>query len=282
MTNRLNVLLSTIPKNTGTVLNVDKKLALEMLTRNKMNRAMNNAKYNEYKLAMNKNEWRMNGETIKFDENGDLIDGQKRLQAFYDSNLETIQFMIVTGLPRQSVFTTIDRGQNRTAANDFEFIGVQNSTLISTMIRNINLFSKQSYGDRGATSRTMHRNDMISFYNINPEKMDKMASMAGSYYKKSGCLMKPGILAALYYLFCEKSETDADDFFTKFVNGTNLELDSPILQLRNKLYRSKSNPKERLTQSEAVKYFIIAWNKYRKNEKAKVLKIPSETTIEIQ
>jgi hypothetical protein len=278
--NKLDLFLSMIPKNGATVLTINKEMASLMLERNYMNRSIQRKKVEEYKLDMNKMDWHLNGETIKFDQNGKLIDGQKRLIAFIESNLETIELMFVTGLDRDLVFTKIDRGQTRTAANAFEFIGVQNSTLVSTMIKNIVAFGKGNYGDRGGTNRVMTREDMISFYRNDDENIQRLASISSSLYKKSGCLILPGAMAALVYLFTQKSEKQAIDFFEKFASGTNLASDSPILILRNKILRSKSNPRERLTQSELIKLIIISWNKYRANETCKVLKIP-ETIVEI-
>ena len=278
--NKLDLFLSMIPKNGATVLSIDKDMAKLMLERNYMNRAIQRKKVEEYKSDMNKMDWHLNGETIKFDQNGNLIDGQKRLTAFIESNLETIQLMFVTGLDRDVVFTKIDIGQPRTAANAFEFIGVQNSTLVSSMIKNIVAFGKGNYGDRGGTNRIMTREDMINFYRNDHENIQRLASISSTLYKKSGCLILPGPMAALVYLFTQKSEKQAIDFFEKFASGDNLPKHSPILILREKIIRSKNSTRERLTQSELIKLIIISWNKYRANETCKVLKIP-ETIVEI-
>lgn len=282
MQNKLDLMLGMIPKNTASVIKVDKELAKLMLERNVMNRAISKPKMDQYRISMNNGDWSMTGDTIKFDNQNNLIDGQKRLMALIESNVNDVAFMICAGLDRNEVFTKIDRGQNRTAANDLEFLGVQNSTLISTMIKNITLFKKQSYGDRGGSSRVMTRKEMIDFHMEHKDLLQKRASTAGSFYKKSGCLVKPGIIASLYYMFAEKSEEAAKDFFDKFATGFNLDADSPILVLRNKIMKSKSNNKDRLTQAEIVKYMIIAWNKYRSGEKVKVLKIVPDAPIDIK
>ena len=71
----------------------------------------------------------------------------------------------------------------------------------------------------------------------------------------------------LHFLFSQKSEEQALDFLTKLCLGTNLENDSPITALRNKLIKSSLNNNYRMLQSEIVRNIIVAWNKYRKGEK---------------
>ena len=79
----------------------------------------------------------------------------------------------------------------------------------------------------------------------------------------------------LKYKTEEISVEDSNAFFEGYATGANLDTKSPILALREKLMRHKTGKVDwKLTQSEQVKLFIVAWNKFRKGENVKLLKLP--------
>ncbi|WP_460985736.1 ParB N-terminal domain-containing protein, partial [Staphylococcus aureus] len=60
-------------------------------------------------------DWKNAGDTIRFDKDGSLIDGQHRLLACVNTNLAQ-NFLIVYGLDSE-VFDVIDNGKGRTNAD---------------------------------------------------------------------------------------------------------------------------------------------------------------------
>jgi len=65
----------------------------------------------QYAAAMTAGVWKLNGETIKFNCNGQLIDGQHRLNAIVLAG-KTVQTYVLYGLPADA-FDTIDGGKPR-------------------------------------------------------------------------------------------------------------------------------------------------------------------------
>lgn len=82
---------------------------------------------------MKSGKWLRTGDTIKFDQNGKLIDGQHRLHAIVDSN-RTQRILVVRGLPTKA-YQHIDIGIKRTDADMFKFSGIKNSALVSAACR---------------------------------------------------------------------------------------------------------------------------------------------------
>lgn len=82
-------------------------------------RNIREATVNAYAEDIAAGRWKENGETIKFDTEGRLIDGQHRLSAVVKANV-SCQFFVVRGLDN-SVMDTIDYGMKRSIENALQF-----------------------------------------------------------------------------------------------------------------------------------------------------------------
>lgn len=97
------------------VIEVTPKDAVEMLTRNTGNRLMKTRAVQTYARAMRNGKWRLTNQGIGFDVDGQLVDGQNRLQAciLADASFTTI---MITGLER-SAREVVDTGVKRLFAD---------------------------------------------------------------------------------------------------------------------------------------------------------------------
>lgn len=78
-------------------------------------RNLNQVTVNMYKDLMNRGLWQFNGESIKQDKSGNIIDGQHRLAAIASSK-NTIITILIKGLSTESI-KSIDTGKPRTATD---------------------------------------------------------------------------------------------------------------------------------------------------------------------
>ena len=62
------------------------KLAEKWMEANKNNRPLRRSLVGRYAGAIRRGQWELNGESIKFDEDGVLFDGQHRLAAVVEAN----------------------------------------------------------------------------------------------------------------------------------------------------------------------------------------------------
>ena len=92
---------------------IDSDLARTYLEENDLNRGMRDRVVNAYARDMERNEWLVTGETIKFAKTGILLDGQHRLAAIRDSG-QPQRMLVVRGL-EPATRSVIDTGAPRTA-----------------------------------------------------------------------------------------------------------------------------------------------------------------------
>lgn len=78
--------------------------------------------------------WTMDGNSIKMDENGHLIDGQHRLRAVIRSG-KTVPMEVKSGFPHESIYVIDAFTKTRTAADVLALDGIKNSSRISAAIR---------------------------------------------------------------------------------------------------------------------------------------------------
>lgn len=92
---------------------------------NKANRPLADSFAKEYARRMAKGQWKLNGETIKFNDKGEMIDGQHRCKAivFYG---EPVEIECRFGLG--DVFETIDEGKKRSPSDALAVRGIPNYT----------------------------------------------------------------------------------------------------------------------------------------------------------
>lgn len=105
--------------------------ATEYLKKNVRNyRPVTQTIVDKYAEDMTIGKWEQNGESIKFYENGDLFDGQHRLNAIIKSK-KSIPFMVERGIPNET--TIADWGGARTIVQ----WGKANNLMVTTMTQGI-------------------------------------------------------------------------------------------------------------------------------------------------
>lgn len=87
---------------------------------NTVNRTINQKRVSAYAYDMKMGAWQTNGEGIRFDENGKLIDGQHRLSAIILANVP-VKMMVTKGISKN--ITIYDRGRNRAEHDSLQMAG---------------------------------------------------------------------------------------------------------------------------------------------------------------
>ena len=103
-------------------VNLTPDMAIYILAnRNKRNRSIGRDFVKKLYREMVSGRWvGANGQSISIDWNGDLVDGQHRLCAVYNSNLPFVEVNFVSGLDPES-FTTIDQGKKRSFTDHLQY-----------------------------------------------------------------------------------------------------------------------------------------------------------------
>lgn len=112
------------------VVSVTPETAKRWLARNDNNRRMREATVLKYARDMAAGRWQITGESIKFDTDGRLLDGQQRLAAIARSGV-TIQLVVMRGIPAAAQ-RVMDTGRARTSSDALTMQGEANSAQIDT------------------------------------------------------------------------------------------------------------------------------------------------------
>lgn len=105
------------------LVTVTPELAQEWLGKNEFNRSPRSATVREYEQAMRDGLWRITGDTIKFDKNGRLIDGQHRLMACVRAG-KPFQSYVVMGLSTEA-YLSVDSGVKRGLGDMLSYAGMR-------------------------------------------------------------------------------------------------------------------------------------------------------------
>jgi len=103
------------------VILITPAMAHDWLKRNVGNRPLSRSRVARYAEDMRNGRWVENGETIKFNDKGDLIDGQHRLEAIVVSG--TAARILVVGHLAKIAALTIDDGKKRSHADRLRLFG---------------------------------------------------------------------------------------------------------------------------------------------------------------
>lgn len=172
--------------------------------------------------------WKLNGETIKFSNEGKLIDGQHRLAAVIESGV-SIHCLICRDV-HISTFETIDTGKKRSAGDVIGMLGEDYHTQTASTLGVIEDILTQSYQFHGRITNSRIKEMFEQF----PEVRNSVKRV---HDKQK--LVFPSLLMGLDYLFRQVNPEAAEKFLNDFLSGAGLAFDDPVHVLRERLMRNK-------------------------------------------
>lgn len=254
-------------KNLPTLEAVTPEKAREWLVNNTKNRPINQTLVARYVQAMQNDQWELNGETVKFADNGRLLDGQHRLMAVVESGV-TIYTFVVRGLPEE-VFDTIDCGKVRTIADTLNLDGATNATQLGIVLRL--LYVHDQFGSvqelNNSMARLITNRDLMETKERHPD-IDKSVSFIVNL---RGLAQKLSVASSAYchYVFSKVQPHHADSFFIQLQKGTNSDKGHAIFELTKRLSNMQRNTVAGRVESIALT--IMAWNAWRSKESVRTL-----------
>jgi hypothetical protein len=252
-------------------------IAKEMIKTNiGHNRTASQSHITHLAQQMRAGQWMLNGAPIIIDESGNVIDGQHRLLAVIKSSC-SIQSLIISGVESDS-FMTIDTGMKRSPGNIFQISGIKNGTVAASAVSGVINYRRamnSNGGDGGSLNSYIRGStqDMVAEYNSNPE-VYASAIKAGGKLKK---ICRPALSSTLYALAVLEGNhliEDAESFWAKMLDGSNLAKNDPILLFRNRLIDNR-NSKAKLNYADQLMIGIKAWNAYISKRPISMLKVAS-------
>lgn len=219
---------------------------------------------------MESGDWQdLNGDTIVFDRNGNVIDGQHRLLAVIKSNIH-ITTDVALGREPTAIYS-IDQGGKKRIFKDFlEIEGKENTEVIAAALRRLHYYRKNAAP--GSTARRLSPSvqELSTLLKKNPAIYDSVL-----YASSIKGLLPPSMGVYFHYIFTEIELKKAEEFFRILCFGTGedgVKKGCPVAILAKTLRTSRQNRQYKITPTQQQAITIIAWNYYREGRKVKFLR----------
>jgi hypothetical protein len=233
------------------------------------NRSISPSLVARYTRIFNDNRWLFTGESIIFS-NERLLNGQQRLTACAQSGV-AFDSVIVFGVADEA-FEVMDTGKKRTSGDVLSALEVPYANSVGAILRFI---TKWEEGHRSGSLWQPVDNDIIveQWY----KKSDVLESVHYSQKASKAKLPQPKLIASMHYLAAQKSRRDADDFFSRIVDGLGFDgRRDPAYILRNKLVAGNVGP-NKIGRDAIVNLIAQAWNHHRKGTQLSNMRVIDKT-----
>lgn len=236
---------------------VTPSLARQWLGKNaENNRLPKQSKIPAYARDMLSGRWNSNtGETIKFNDQGILVDGQNRLHAVCVAGV-AIDFDVARGLP-VAAMQVIDSGSARTGMDVLKIANATDRARTASIVRWIILWDAKFFTGSSTMLRPTNT-ELLERYELDAGPFDAAAKRAGDCQNRGLGTGTPAGVA--HFLFARIDVEQTHQFFDQYISGANLPDRSAVLALRNKMARIRI---DRLTRPEQLALFIRSWNAFR-------------------
>lgn len=213
---------------------------------------------NKYADDMKNGKWLFCGDSIRFDSDGNCIDGQHRLRAIIKSGCPQT-FVVVKGLDSDSA-KVMDSGHKRSIEDYLNKQAEAYEKGATAIIKQVELFKRRdkntghSLGNIGLTN-----SDIVDLYNEDEDWYNKAAKYGKDVSRDSSRSLKPTEVGAIYYYLVRVEHIDrskVEDFFFKLCNTRRNDktiFNTTITNLGDKDYIGRSGVNR-------VNEYILCWN----------------------
>jgi hypothetical protein len=262
--------LITVPDITVELVDVNPTLAAAWLLRNTRNRTIKESAVDRYARDMSAGEWRVTGEAIKFDLDGDILDGQHRLLAVLKANT-VVQLHVVRGLAPDSQ-DVMDTGVRRGAHDALHLNGYSNST-------NLSAAAKLAMNYEAGVMVTAAQHQLVAVTNAeilrwvqaNPDLVTAVAAVTN---RKGKLPMRPSVGSFCLWAMRRIDAEQADELYGDLADMRTNGQGDPRYTLLRRLNTIRTG-NERVSAVTEAHYIFRTWNALREGEELGNLKTGS-------
>lgn len=275
------------------LLKVDAALAEDLLAINiDGQRKLSKDAVDKYASDMAVDAWVFNGAAILINENGELIDGQHRLNAIMESE-EPQVLLIVWGVSTDAI-ETVDANRRRSYADMLAMKKIKNHTVVAAVASAAWHWWHGNYGDKNigriANPKFLTSTPSNGGKNLWMDKIEKAYGVTFEQAAQVGVKLakdRRGITAAtwaLAWLILSAIDKDLrEQFFWQLDLGRQPnEISQPVMQLINRLARVKQ--RETIKRTDQLDMIFTVYNDWLMGRQSKTLTPPRPArfdTIEI-
>ena len=242
------------------ILTITPNMAKVMLEQNiKNNRRLNHNAVNRYARIMKAGGWNLTHQGIAFDDQGQLIDGQHRLEAIVRANVPVTMMATYGVKHNDGEAFTIDTGTKRTTKNIIQISGIEDdvykimATYAASYMRLKGTFYQQPEAAEIIGYIDRHYDEMSELYDI----FGKSVQAGGKSGIRLHTIMGVALIAAFYHGEPEDAlRSFVDVYCHNEVGGVNQYNVRHALNIREYVRSHKPSP-ETLQRAECAVYSFV-------------------------
>ena len=211
---------------------VTPKMAKAYLATNWKNRTIRPAQVGQIACDIREGRWLLNGEALKFDIDGNMIDGQHRCLAIIEAD-QAVETLVVTDLPR-AVQRTLGGAISRNFADELTMRGVAYASVASSAAKTCAVFDRFGWWESKFVREISITDQGAAFDRHEDAIMGSSKRIVRLYNanKGGGFLPTQSMMSGLYIHFARHDLKVADHFLDRCYTGVGLEDEDPIYRLR--------------------------------------------------
>lgn len=250
------------------LVRVTPEVATEWLEKNDRNRKLREDRVKTLAGAIQRGEWKINGETIKLGPDGKIIDGQHRLWAVLEAG-QPIDTFVVFGV-EEDAQPTVDVGARRNLADALKWAGESNTSNLSAALNLIHLWRLGDSALRNPGSARLTPAQAFALMAKEGDQIRDALARAGMIRSAMNQTLTMSIVTACFLRFTQIDEEDAVTFWTRVGEGTGMKKNDPCYMLRESCTKnSKRRNKYPTLMMHALT--IKAWNAFRAGREIQTL-----------
>lgn len=258
------------PKLNVTLMVVTPAQAARWLENNHGNRNLRDGVVAKLAGAIERGEWQVNGDTIRIDQDGNLVDGQHRLSAIVKAGI-AVETLVAFNVPREAM-VTMDTGVRRTLGDLLKFRGEKNSNVLGAALRTLWLFEKNELRPNRLYDPTNEQ--LLELLEKRPSIREAIAESvaAARRYRSS-----TAVAAVACYLFRQLDKELSNEFFMMLRTGVGFDsVHHPVRKLGVWLDQTGSGNKNvTYSQRYTLAMYVKAWNAFVTGREIKVMRLRS-------
>lgn len=242
--------------------------AQQQLDNGSRNRPLSEFRAQKLAAEIQAGRFRENGESVIFDPQGRLLDGQHRLRACVLAN-KPITTYCVFGIPN-SYFASLDQGKIRGGGDLAALMDFSNYNTVAALARIAIRYADGTFGKTGRES-VVSAETLAIYMKHNRTNLESAVGAVAKYtagIRKITPLPHP---AFVYYANLPDEDGRAMEFVESIATGAGLGKNDVRLMFRQRML-DLVGQKHTLTQEHKLALLIKTWNAYRAGTKVGVLR----------
>lgn len=215
------------------------EMAVSMLESNTYNRPLNDSHVKRLSRQIMEGKWIVNGDSIKFADSGDVLDGQHRLWACIYAKMPMTS-LVVRGISKNA-FATIDTLRKPRSASDILHLhGLTKYRMAAAgALGWVLRYERGVIEEWGSPQNRIENSDVEKAYTRHPN-----IAQAAERASKLSYVCTPSMLTFLYYEIARQNEVVAERMMETLNDAMSVSPEDPFFLLRAYMVTRMKKPKD--------------------------------------